>query len=62
MTKLRNNKINITKNIFRERGPKSSRHDFLRLDKNERVSKLDKKLFQKLIHKIFMRISHLIQS
>ena len=52
MTKLRNNKINITKNIFRERGPKSSRHDFLRLDKNERVSKLDKKLFQKLIHKI----------
>ena len=42
MIKLKNNKINITKNIFRERGPKKTRHKFLRLDKNERVSSLKK--------------------
>lgn len=52
MKKIRNNKINITKNIFRERGPQKSRHNFLRLDKNERISRLNKKLFKILIKKI----------
>lgn len=52
MIKLKNNKINITKNIFRERGPKKTRHKFLRLDKNERVSSLKKTFFKNLIKKI----------
>ena len=52
MIKLRNSKIDITKNIFRESGPKKSRHTFLRLDKNERVSKFNQKFFQKLTKKI----------
>tara|TARA_E500000178_G_C17036417_1_gene763656 strand:- start:3670 stop:4746 length:1077 start_codon:yes stop_codon:yes gene_type:complete len=52
MIKLKNNKINITKNIFRERGPKITRHKFLRLDKNERVSHLTKNFFDSLIKKI----------
>ena len=52
MIKLRNSKIDITKNIFRERGPKKSRYSFLRLDKNERVSKLNHNFFQNLTKKI----------
>ena len=50
--KLKNNKINITKNILRDRGPKISRQNFLRLDKNERVSKFDNIFFKNLLRKI----------
>lgn len=52
MVNLKNNKISITKKIFRERGPSISRHNFLRLDKNERVSNLSSKFFNHLIKKI----------
>lgn len=52
MIKLKNNKINITKNIYRERGPQITRHKYLRLDKNERVSVLEKTFFNNLIKKI----------
>ena len=56
--KLKNNKINITKNILRDRGPKISRQNFLRLDKNERVSKFDNIFFKNLLKKFHMKICH----
>ena len=50
MIKLRNSKIDITKNIFRESGPKKSRQSFLRLDINERVSKFNQEFFNNYCH------------
>lgn len=42
-------KTNIFQPVYRERGPIRSRLKYLRLDKNERVSNFEKKLFKKII-------------
>ena len=45
-------KTNLQKKIFRERSPKKSRLNYLRLDKNERVSRFEKNFFKKIMSKI----------
>lgn len=52
MKNLINDKIKITDKIFRERGPNISRKNFLRLDKNERISHINNNVFKKIISKI----------
>lgn len=45
-------KTNLQKKIFRERSPKKTRLSYLRLDKNERVSRFEKNFFKKIMSKI----------
>ena len=44
-------RTNILQPIYRERGPVKSRLKYLRLDKNERVSNFEKKLFKNIVKK-----------
>ena len=44
-------RTNILQPIYRERGPVKSRLKYLRLDKNERVSSFEKKLFKNILKK-----------
>ena len=49
--------INWIKNIYRIRGPAKTRFDYLRLDKNERVSNIRTSFLKNLLKKI--RTEHL---
>lgn len=50
--KTLNKKLNWLKKIERIRGPRISRHNFLRLDKNEKIDDFKKKFFIKTLKKI----------
>ena len=50
-----NIRTNLKTDIYRERSPSRSRINYLRLDKNERVSNFEKKFFEK---KILTQIKH----